>query len=87
MATIIVNHRVKDFDAWKPYFDADRERRESFGLKDVTVGRDQNDRNNVYIIFQSNDPSKSEKMFADPGLEKVMKEAGVLNKPGVVVLE
>lgn len=87
MATIIVNHKVRDFEAWKPYFDADRQRRESFGLKDVTVGRDRDDRSNVYIIFQSSDPSRAEKMFDDPGLEKVMKEAGVISKPGVVIVE
>lgn len=80
MAIIILNHDVKDFATWKPYYDADSGRRASAGLKEIAVGTKSDNPNKVYIIWEG-DPAKLENMVDDPDLKKVMDEAGVISRP------
>lgn len=86
MSLVIVSHRVKDYNAWRPYFDADQSRRSQFGIKDLYVTRDANDPNDVNLIFETQDVSKAQKMFEDEGLRKVMEQAGVISEPTVKIL-
>ena len=87
METIILSHRVKEFNSWKKHFDADLPRRKAAGLKDLKVGRRSDDPNNVYLIFESSNPQGLQKMLKDPDLKRVMDEAGVISAPEVIVLK
>jgi hypothetical protein len=86
MATVILNHRVKDYNTWKPLFDSDKARRDSAGVKELAVGEKAGDPGNVYIVFDIADPSIMEKMMSDPELQAKMQEGGVISKPEVTVL-
>ena len=48
MAIIIMSHPVKDYVAWKPIYDGDSPRRTSAGLKELAVGTQAGQDNNVY---------------------------------------
>ena len=85
MAVVIVSHDVKDFATWKPYFDGDSTRRTNAGVKQIAVGTKSDDPHKVFMIFEG-EPKNFEAMMNDPVLEKTMKEAGVVSKPEVVVL-
>lgn len=85
MAVIIVSHDVKDFEAWKPHYYADAQRRENYGLKDLAVGNASDEPGKVYIIWDG-DPAKVEHMLKDPDLPELMKEAGVVSAPEITVL-
>jgi len=87
MVTIILNHKVSDYKAWKKRYDADAPRREKAKLKEVYVGPNAEDPNNVYIIFQTSNAAAFEKMVKDPELKAVMKEAGVVGQPKVTMLK
>ena len=86
MATMILNHKVSDFKAWKKHYDADAERREKAKLKEIYVGTSADDANNVYIIFQTSNAAAFEKMITDPELKAVMKQAGVVGQSKVTRL-
>lgn len=86
MATIILNHRVKDFSNWKELYDRDSGRRTSAGLKELKVGAKSNDPDHVYVIWETEDVSVVEQMLSDPDLKNKMEEAGVISAPEVVVL-
>jgi len=86
MSIVLVNHKVKDFNAWKPYFDADQERRSAAGLKDVYVTRKADDPNDVFMVFETEDADNAMKMMEDPNLKDVMDQAGVINRPTITVL-
>lgn len=86
MSLVLINHKVKDFNAWKPYFDADRDRRSAAGLKEVYLTRKSDEPNNVFVLFETNDVDKAQKMMEDPNLQKVMEQAGVLGPPTITVL-
>jgi hypothetical protein len=86
MATIILNHKVKDYSSWKSHYDNDSARRSGAGLKEIAVGQKSDDPSMVYIIWETADPSVLDKMLADPDLKNAMDEAGVISKPEVVMV-
>jgi hypothetical protein len=87
MATIILNHKVADFKSWLPFYEADLPRRKAAGLKDVKVGTRTDNPNHVYLIFETEDPESFKKMSQDPGLAEIMKKAGVISEPEIVILK
>lgn len=87
MAIVILKHKVENFKKWKPYYDNDRERRQKAGLKEIICGQDSEEPNMVYMIFESNDPSQVRKMIHDPELKEVMDEAGVIERPELIIIE
>ena len=50
MSVVILSHTVADYDAWRPYYDADGARRAEAGFKEVICGQRADDPNSVYII-------------------------------------
>jgi hypothetical protein len=86
MSIVILNHRVKDFKTWKPFFDADRQRRTDAGLKEIFVATLADDPNEVQIAFETNDVAKAQKMMESPDLHKYMEDAGVVRMPEVTIL-
>lgn len=86
MATLIVNHRVKDYATWKTGFDSDEARRVENGAKLITVGEKAGDPGNVYLVFDVADISKINSMMASPELQAKMQEFGVISEPEVVVI-
>jgi hypothetical protein len=86
MSIIIASHRVRDFHSWKPYYDGDAPRRKAAGLKEVTVGRKAEDPNQVYMIWETKDPSGIQKMSNDPELKQLMQKAGVISPLEITVL-
>jgi hypothetical protein len=85
MATIILHHDVQDYASWKPYYDADTTRRENAGFKEIAVGTEAGNPKRVYMIWKG-DPGKIESMLNDPELADLMKKAGVISKPEVIVV-
>jgi hypothetical protein len=86
MKTVILKHRVADYARWKPIYDADAPRRISAGLREIKVGQKEGDDNLVYMIWETLDDSRLRKMIEDPELLDVMKKAGVIGEPEVVVI-
>lgn len=85
MATIILYHDVKDFASWKPHYEGDSPRRKNAGFREIAVGTQSGKPNRVYMIWEG-DPGKIEPMLNDPQLAEKMKEAGVISKPEVIVI-
>lgn len=87
MSVVIINHKVKDFKTWKPYFDADRQRRVEAGIKDIYVTTDASDPQDVHLVFEIEKTDGIQQMMADPNLQKIMEESGVISQPIVKVLD
>ena len=58
MVTLVVHHRVRDFDAWKPVFDEHEDVRRSHGEIEHRVYRDIHNPNRV--IVHNDFPSETE---------------------------
>ncbi len=87
MAVVIVKHKVENYKKWETFYNEDLPRRERAGLKEITHGRDMDSQNEVYLLFEISDPQKAREFLKDDELKKVMEEAGVLEKPEMIILE
>lgn len=76
-----VRHTVKDYDKWRPIFDADSANRTGAGMQNIVVARDADNANDLLIVFKLADIAKAKTMAADPKLKATMDKAGVISKP------
>jgi len=86
MVTVILSHKIEDYRKWRPVFDADYQRRKEAGLTNERVFKAADDSNHIHIIAEVSDPSYTAKMMEDPDLASKMKEAGVISKPVITIL-
>jgi len=84
---VIVRHKVRDFDAWKPIFYADSKRQRDAGCTRWHLTRSKHDKNELVIIFECEDLDKAKTVFSDPSLADLMKKAGVVDQPTMFFLE
>ena len=87
MVKIILSHKVKDYDTWRPYFDEDMSRRQSAGITNEQVYRDAADQNYIYVSGDIEDPSSLNGFFDDPALKATMEKAGVISEPSMWVMK
>jgi quinol monooxygenase YgiN len=83
MATMIVKHRVANFEAWKSVFDAMKEVRAQHGWLSTRVLRDATDPNLVTIINHARDLDGIKRYGASPELRTAMAKAGVQGPPEI----
>jgi hypothetical protein len=76
-----VSHSVKDYAAWRPAFNTDSAERKASGLKDMVVGRQIDNPNNLIAVMEVADIQKAKDFAASPRLKEVMGKAGVISKP------
>ena len=84
---VIVRHKVRDFDAWKPLFYADAKRQRDAGCTRWSLARNKHDKNELVIVFECEDLDKAKSVFSDPTLAELMKRAGVVDQPTIFFLE
>ena len=87
MAKIVGIHTVRDFNTWKPLYDADEPRRSQAGMRTLKISTGKCEPNRVYMYWEVNDMNTFEKMLHDPELKKKMQEAGVTSPLDYCVME
>lgn len=80
-ARAMVKIKVKDWDAWKKAFDADKSVRLANGVQDRMVGYNVDDNHLVTIVSVINDMAKAKAMMSSKELGEKMKSSGVEGKP------
>jgi len=81
MSTVIIRHRVADFDAWKPVFDEHGAVRREHGLQDASLLRDEDDPNTVTILLTTDDTAGAREFLSSDNLREAMQNAGVVSEP------
>ena len=78
---IIVQHGVRDFDAWKAVFDGHAGSRERAGLVDLFVSHPVGDSTDVHMMFGVLDESSLTNYMSSPALRVAMRLSGVIGEP------
>ena len=78
-----IGHTVKDYDKWRPGFNADSPARKASGLDFIVIGRKADNPNDLLIVLNASDVSKAKAFAADPRLKDVMQKHGVTSKPDI----
>lgn len=87
MAYLLIQHRVEDFDRWKPYYDKHESVRLKAGIKELFLLRGLESPNEVTILFEANDIAKTRDFINSEDLKNTMQKAGVIGKPVFHLME
>jgi quinol monooxygenase YgiN len=86
MASMLIQHKVKDFATWKKVFDSAAGMRTSSGELSTQIFRDASDPNSLTIINKWDSLENAQKFAHSPELRAAMEKAGVDGPPNVVFL-
>jgi quinol monooxygenase YgiN len=78
MTTVLVNHRVADYDAWRPHFDRAMEAEWAKDIRSYQVWRGQDDSSHVVVANTFDSREAAEAMVNNPMLREAMGAAGVV---------
>jgi hypothetical protein len=84
MATVIVKHQVKDFDAWKRVFDDVSDFRRDGGELSADV---YHEGDQVIAVLDYESHKKAKDYFSNADLKAKMMEAGVIGAPEIYYVE
>ena len=87
MVYILVRHKVKDFDKWKPAFDEHAIIRKDEGSQGGRLFRNADNPNETFIIFKWDTIENARKFCNSEDLKNTMQKAGVIDKPDIYFLE
>ena len=87
MVTLVVHHSVRDYDAWKPVFDAHEDVRRSHGEIEHRIYRDIHDPNRVIVHNDFPSEEAARGFLEDPSLKDAMAHGGVEGEPGMAFIE
>ncbi len=87
MATLLVKHRVANFDTWKTVFDEFDNVRRQHGWTGYSIHRDALDPNVVVIVNHVKDIDGAKKYGSSDTLKAAMAKAGVQGPPEISFLE
>ncbi len=87
MPTIFLQHRVADYEAWRPVYDEDVERRSAAGLSEIGVFRKTGDENLVLLVWGAENVESFQAMLNSEDLKHTMQEAGVVSEPEIWIGE
>jgi quinol monooxygenase YgiN len=87
MATMIVKHRVGNFETWKQIFDEMDPARRQHGWVGYDVLRDAADPNLVTIVNRVKDLAGAKAYGGSPELRAAMGRAGIQGAPDITFLE
>jgi hypothetical protein len=79
--TMLIKHKVANFDKWFPAYEGHDSARVSHGLHDFVVSRGIKDSNMVMIALHMDDTAQAREFSMLPDLKAVMKKAGVVGAP------
>ena len=77
MMTAFVQHRVKDYDAWRRVYDSVVDMQKAGGVITESVYRSESDSNLVMVSHQFPNILAAHDFFASPALRDAMRRAGV----------
>ena len=83
MTVLVVQHKVRDFDTWKPVFDEDESRRREHGAQRHWLYRTVEDPNDVVVAVEFPSADAARSFTRDPGLREAMQRGGVEGEPHV----
>ncbi len=75
MALMLIHHRVKDYDAWRPLYDAHENSRASAGITNGRVFRKAEDPNDLVILFDAADVAKARSWTTSEDLKSTMQKS------------
>lgn len=85
--TLVVRHKVANFDKWKTGFDGHEAVRKKFGWTSSTVLTDAGNPTHVVIVGKVKSMAQAKDFTNAPSLKETMQKAGVISAPDIALLK
>jgi len=86
MASMLVQHNVKDFAEWKKVYDSVANLRANNGELSDQIYRDASDPNSLTVVFKWDSLANAQKYAQSPELKAAMEKAGMEGSPSIYFL-
>lgn len=80
---VIIQHTVRDFDAWKSVYDEHESVRAKYGCLGHSLYRGTEDPNEVTVVSSWESRERADEFMRDPSLREAMERGGVITEPRV----
>jgi len=87
MPTLLIRHRVTDYDTWQRVFDEEVGTRRANGAQSGRAFRDDADPDQIWVLLEWDDLERARLFVRSDDLTEVMVRAGVAGRPGYWYLE
>ncbi len=87
MPSVLVRHKVEDYDKWRAVFYQHGSTREASGSQGARILRNAKDPNELVIMLEWDDLERARQFFQSEELRQRMQRAGVIGQPVVEFLE
>lgn len=87
MPYLLIRHKVRDFNAWKPMYDAHLAAREAAGLRELHLLRNVEDTTEVVVLFEAENLGKARTFASSEDLRQRMERAGVVDQLDIYFLD
>ena len=87
MRTLVVRHRVSDYDAWRRVFDGDAATRRANGAGEARVFRSDSNSTEIWLLMEWDDLARARLFTRSDDLLDFMERAGVTDRPDYWYLE
>ena len=84
---LLLQHTVRDYDAWKPFFDQHEGVRIKYGCLGHTTYRAMDKPNDLTLLLRWESRERAEEFLQDPSLAEVMQRGGVIGEPHATWVE
>ena len=81
MPVMVIQHKIRDYDAWRPVYDAHQASRTGAGVTNGRVYRKAEDPNDILVVHDVADLAKARTWTEGEDLRAAMKRSGVVSKP------
>ena len=81
MGMLIIRHKIKDYDKWRPMFDEHSLMQQAAGLSNPRVFRSADDKSEIVVVFDTRDTKRAKDFAASPNLRETMAKAGGHGRP------
>lgn len=86
MPHLLMQLKIKDFDAWKPVYDEHDAERVAHGQLSARVFQSADDPNSVVILQEWKDAEGFQKFYTSDTFREAVQRAGVMGPPDRLVL-
>jgi quinol monooxygenase YgiN len=85
--TAVIQHRVKDYDAWREVYDGFADGQKAGGVTHESVHQAKDDPNDLLVIHGFANVDTAETFLASAELRDTMQRAGVEGQPRIEIYE
>jgi hypothetical protein len=87
MATMVVQHDVNEYGAWRAVYDSVGNLRDQYGCTAERILRSPDDANSLLVLHEFPSLEKAQGFASDPALKEAMQQGGVAGTPRIELWE